>query len=71
MATSTSKSSSTGATFPPVMAGLSRPTTKSGSVGSFDPHFPVRPTTDLIADDLNVESRHTGQLIPQTPARDR
>ena len=34
-------------------------------VGSFDPHFPVRPTTDLIADDLEVgKSGYQGNWIP-------
>lgn len=34
-------------------------------VGSFDPYFPVRPTTDLIADDLNVgKSAYQGNWIP-------
>ena len=40
--------------------------TKSGSaVGSFDPHFPVRPTTDLLADDIEVgKSGYQGNWIP-------
>ncbi|MCB0868187.1 MAG: NAD(P)/FAD-dependent oxidoreductase, partial [Solirubrobacterales bacterium] len=34
-------------------------------VGSFDPRFPVRPTTDLIADDLKVsKSAYQGNWIP-------
>lgn len=34
-------------------------------VGSFDPYFPVRPTTDLIADDLNSgKSAYQGNWIP-------
>lgn len=34
-------------------------------VGSFDPHFPVRPTTDLLADDIEVgKSGYQGNWIP-------
>lgn len=34
-------------------------------VGSFDPHFPVRPTTDLLADDIEVgKSAYQGNWIP-------
>jgi len=34
-------------------------------IGSFDPRFPVRPTTDLIADDLKVsKSAYQGNWIP-------
>ncbi|MCB0861073.1 MAG: NAD(P)/FAD-dependent oxidoreductase [Solirubrobacterales bacterium] len=34
-------------------------------VGSFDPYFPVRPTTDLLADDIEVgKSAYQGNWIP-------
>jgi len=34
-------------------------------VGSFDPYFPVRPTTDLLADDIPVgKSAYQGNWIP-------
>ena len=34
-------------------------------IGSFDPHFPVRPTTDLLADDIEVgKSGYQGNWIP-------
>lgn len=34
-------------------------------VGSFDPNFPVRPTTDLLADDIEVgKSGYQGNWIP-------